>query len=396
MRLVVIAPYFPPDPTGSSVFAYQQALDLRSDGNEVLVVTNTPDPSAPEWRENPDETLRSAGVGLLRLRNIRINLGSMSWNYRLPLSLPGLLNPRFWKRLTAHSADGVIIHSTLFDLSIFALAWCALTRKRNVLVCHTAIWHDNPTVRRVMRIFGRYVLRPLCRLGKSRIVCVDKFTYENARELLGNGLDYSAIPVSVEISSVSGGSGDRVGAKYGITGSPVLLSLGHVIPLRNRVNLVNSLPLLRERFPALQVVIVGMVKDTTALELAERLGVRDSLLLTGAVEHSEVGDLLALADVELHDLNGLGLGITSVEAMAAGTPIVAWVDPDNYPGIDRSSLDRSGFINDGNPATIADTVERIVNDPSFKKDVIDWQHGIVDSVFSSRAVNDQYVRLLTD
>lgn len=396
MNLIVVAPFFPPDPTGSSVFAFQQSVHLAKLGHSVLVVTNDPDSVAPEWESDPDIDLLSHGVSVLRLKNFRINLGSLSWNYRLPVSLPGLLRPKFWARFRPFRADAVIIHSTLFDLSVFALAWSAIRRKPNVLVCHTALWHNHSLIRLLLGIFGRFVLRPLLQSASTQVVCVDKFTYENASRLFGKRVECSIIPISVDGKSVTNGNGNYVREKYGITGSPVLLSLGHVIPLRNRVNLVRSLPLLVQHFPEIKVVVVGMVMDQTAIDLAEELGVRKHLLFTGAVRHAEIADFLDLADVEAHDLNGLGLGITSVEAMSAGTPIVAWVDPDNYPTMNRQHLETSGFINDGEPSTISEAIVRIIEDDQFRKTTLEVQYSVVRDVFSAEAVNEQYMTLLQE
>jgi hypothetical protein len=47
MKILVFAPFFPPDPTGSSVFAGQQVQELVQRGNEVYVITNQPDQNAP-------------------------------------------------------------------------------------------------------------------------------------------------------------------------------------------------------------------------------------------------------------------------------------------------------------------------------------------------------------
>jgi glycosyltransferase involved in cell wall biosynthesis len=394
MNLLVFAPFFPPDPTGSSVFAYQQAIFLSNRGHSVLVLTNEPDSEAPTWASNPDQELHSHGIRTLRLRNWRLNLGSLSWNYRLPLSIRGMFQWSVWKHLRRHNADAVIIHSTLFDLSVAGLLWCLISRKKNVLVCHTALWHDRRSVRTLMFAFGFILLRPLCILARSEIVCVDKFTFQNAKKILGGKLSYSIVPVSVDIDSVSNGQGARVKEKYGINGSPVLLSLGHVIPLRNRINLVKSLPLLVDEFPDIEVVVVGMVKDNSALVLAEELGVTSHLKMVGAVPHSEIGDFLDLADVEAHDLNGLGLGITSVEAIAAGTVIVAWVDPDNYPTMRRNEALFTGFINDGEASTIAAAITRIVSDFEGRETARNFQRDVLREVFSAEAVNNQYLELL--
>ena len=395
MKLLVFAPYFPPDPTGSSLFAYQQSIDLKNKGHQILTITNERDKAAPAWATDPDQNLGTHDIDVIRLSCKRVSLGRLSWNYRLPVSVPGLFRRSVRHKLLEHNPDGVIIHSTLFDLSLFALLWSAIHKRRNILVCHTALWHDLVLVRWCMYLFGFFILRPLCVIAKTRIVCVDKFTFENAQKVLGKKRNTVIVPISVDISTLTGGDADFVSEKYRIQGTPIILSLGHVIPLRDRVNLIRSLPILIKGFPDIKIIIVGMVKDDTAFKLAQELGVASHIISTGAVSHKEIFDFLALAHIEMHDLNGLGLGITSLEAMASKTPIIAWIDPENYPALDRDAFPKTGFINSGDPKTISEMVIRIVEDDVFAQEVVCSQEAILKKVFSLDAIDSQYIALLT-
>ena len=144
----------------------------------------------------------------------------------------------------------------------------------------------------------------------------------------------------------------------------------------------------------MKVIVVGMVKDDSFIKLAEELGVREHFVLVGAVRHEEIKDYLAFADVETHDLDGLGLGITSVEAMDAGVPIVAWAVDDNYPQFSLRSYGPSGFIDDGKPETIADKIIQIISDESYRSTILDSQRRLVDEIYSCKSVTDQYLQLL--
>lgn len=393
MRILVFAPFFPPDPTGSSVFASDQCKELAQSGHDVLVVTNCQDPRAPRhmFNENIGDTPQ---YKIERIKAFRFSFGHVTWNYRLPLSTSGFLRPALLRRLKIFDADAVIVHSTLFDLSLWALLWCALKRKRTLLVSHTALWHDQKFVNFMMRLYGRTVVRLLVKLSKSQVVCVDKWTHENALKLFSKSSNTTTIPVSVNLGTMSGGDAQRVRFKHELGSGPIVLSLGHVVPLRDRINLVRSLPSLISKYPNLKVVIVGMVQDKRFLDLAESLGARDHLVLVGPVAHTEIKDYLAMADVETHDLDGRGLGITSVEAMDAGVPIVAWVDDNNYPGFSLRSYGQNGFIDDGEPETIARIVTEILGSQDVRRSIIYSQRLLISDIYDCRRVTNSYLDLI--
>jgi 1,2-diacylglycerol 3-alpha-glucosyltransferase len=137
-----------------------------------------------------------------------------------------------------------------------------------------------------------------------------------------------------------------------------------------------------------------MVKDGSFLRLADELGVRRHIHVVGQVDHEFIRHYLAVANVETHDLDGLGLGITSVEAMCGGLPVVAWVPRDNYPGIDLASYGTLGFVETGDPKEISSMIIRCVLDQTFVNEVRSSQDRLVREVFSPAAVTEKYLELL--
>lgn len=394
MKVLVFAPFFPPDPTGSSIFAGQQVRELIRLGHEVLVVTNEVDKNAPTSDDTDDIEARFAPQGVHRLRSIRVNLGKITWNYGIPVSILGFMQQSLQRKLKEFDPDFVIIHSTLFDLSLLALMWAAKNKKKVIIVGHTALWHDSQLVNSAMRLYGRLLLRRLINKADAHLVCVDKWTLDNAIGLFGTTSNTSTIPVSVELGTMNDGDAAKIRQRHSIGKGPIVLSLGHVVPLRDRINLTRALPLLVKEFPNVKILVVGMVKDNRFLELASQLGVLDHIVLVGPVPHNEIKDYLAAADVEIHDLDGRGLGITSVEAMDAGVPIVAWAIDNNYPQFSLRSYGDSGFIDDGSPETIASAIRRLVEDSEFRSSVVQSQRALVDDIYSVESVTRQYLELI--
>ena len=112
------------------------------------------------------------------------------------------------------------------------------------------------------------------------------------------------IPATLRVDRFSAGNGERVRQQLGLGELPIILSSGHVIPIRSRVPLIQALPRIVQQFPVVRVLVVGEVYYDEFQRLAEELGVADHVIVTGRVPHLEVPDYVAAATVESHDLDG--------------------------------------------------------------------------------------------
>jgi len=171
----------------------------------------------------------------------------------------------------------------------------------------------------------------------------------------------------------------------------VVLSLGHVIFVRDRIPLIEALPALLEKRPDVAVVVVGTVYDDRFARRAEELGVRHALVVTGGVPRDAIRDYLAIAAVETHDLQGYGLGTTSLEAMAAGVPVVAVVQPDNYPGVELRSGRNLVIVPPHEPRALADAILRLLDEPAWADDVARGEQQLIDAHFTLDRIVDEHV-----
>ncbi len=201
------------------------------------------------------------------------------------------------------------------------------------------------------------------------------------------------ISVVLRADEFRDGDGDQARAQFALGAGPIILSLGHVVPVRDRVALVRALPHVVERYPDVKVVIVGELYTSSFQRVAEDLGVAGSIITTGRVLHEAIPNLLAASAVEIHDLQGIGLGITTLEAMAAGVPVVAFVPDDNYPGLSMTTWPDLSLLADVEPTTIAAAVLRMLDDPDHRATVIAEQHRFIAALFSPEAIAAGYEEL---
>jgi len=174
----------------------------------------------------------------------------------------------------------------------------------------------------------------------------------------------------------------------------VILSFGHVIPIRSRKPLIRAIPSLIERIPDAVVVVVGQVYDTEFLRIAEELGVSDRVISVGRVPHAEVPDFLAASDLECHELDGHGIGITTFEVMAAGVPVVAAAPSDTFPGIDLGNWPALRLSGDPAPDALAKRIADVLDSTrDAVSEMVAQQRDFIEQNFSTDVVAQKYLDL---
>ncbi len=119
---------------------------------------------------------------------------------------------------------------------------------------------------------------------------------------------------------------DRAGLRgqLGVGGSPLLLSVGNLLPLKGHDLVIEALALLRCRGLDARLCIIGAGQLRTGLEaLRDRLGLRDQVRFLGALPQQQLVSWYAAADVLLLASEREGWPNVVLESMACGTPVVA-------------------------------------------------------------------------
>lgn len=102
---------------------------------------------------------------------------------------------------------------------------------------------------------------------------------------------------------------------------PVILSAGELSARKDFATLLRAFAMLRSRRPS-RLLIIGRGKQRERLlELADSLGIREDVDLTGFVQNPY--PFMAHADLFAFSSRWEGLGLVLVEALALGTPVVA-------------------------------------------------------------------------
>jgi glycosyltransferase involved in cell wall biosynthesis len=138
----------------------------------------------------------------------------------------------------------------------------------------------------------------------------------------------AVVPTPVDLSQYHDLEPDRIRTSLGLENAEILLYVGRLAVEKNIGFMLRAFEQIHQQRPRARLLLVGRGPDQEALELmAEKMGLQEHIIFTGAIPYEEVPHVAAAADLfvfsSLTDTQGLVL----TEAMAAGTPVVALEAP---------------------------------------------------------------------
>ncbi|MCZ7528826.1 MAG: glycosyltransferase family 4 protein [Acidimicrobiia bacterium] len=386
MRVALVNNFFPPRASGSAHLTEELASRLAARGTEVLVVTAA-------FGDAPAEEERD-GYRVVRLPSRTIPRTKLAFNFDVSLTASPRNLRRLFRLLDEFAPDVIHQHGQFFDLT-FMSSWYARRRRiPTVLSVHTRLEHPTRPFGVLLWLGDVTLVRAFVALSRPHVVVMDRPMHDYIRRRYAITEERLVpIPVGVEPTRFAEADGHAVRERLGLGERPILLSLGHVIPVRDRLALVESLPHLVEKRPDVAVVVVGTVYDDRFRRRAEELGVADRLVLTGGIPKDEVPEYLAAADVEAHDLQGYGLGTASLEVMAAGVPVVSVVDPANFPGVELRSWENLVIVPPDDPRALAEAFVRLLDDRALAARIGAGQQRLIERHFTLDVVTDLHAEL---
>lgn len=390
MRIAVVNNFFPPRVGGSSHLSHSLAVGYAEAGHEVVVITAAY-PGAPAYEE-------SEGIKIYRLPAVGMPKTRLSVSFDMAFATRPRLRRRIDRILGAFQPDVIHQHGQFFDLTWASGMWAKRNNVPVLLSVHTRLESPRRSYSTAFISLDRGLVWPILRQYRPTYVVMDtqmqryiKRRYAGAIGGLVN------IPVGVDVEKFRGGNPELVRRKHDLDAdAPLIVSIGHVIPLRDRLALVEALPAVREQVPNAKLIVVGGVYYDRFLTRAQELGVDDMVISTGAVPRHEVKDYLAAATVESHDLQGYGFGTASLEAMGAGVPVVAAVEGDNFletPLIDGENV---WLVKLHDTEDLAKKLVFVLQHPEQAREVGARGEQLVDEHFTMRSVIDKHLRTLED
>jgi glycosyltransferase involved in cell wall biosynthesis len=203
------------------------------------------------------------------------------------------------------------------------------------------------------------------------------------------------IPLAVDVARFENCNGQPVRMMYGLHKSqPVILSLGTISNYRNPTGLIRGLPDVLKEFPNSKLLLVGAVHTDQPIRLAKELGLQDSVLFAGKVDYGMIPSYLGACDVEGHDLeSGLGIGLASLEAMAAGKAVLSSAREDNFMNLELENWKNIVLVRPGNVKDISDALTQLLSERELREEIGKNARAFVKKHFTLDRVISTYAEL---
>jgi phosphatidylinositol alpha-1,6-mannosyltransferase len=332
-RTLVVTGHFPPEHGGVQTFTWEFVRRLPAD--RLVVV-------APAW---PGAAEFDAGLDFPVVRR---------HGYALFAGLPKLVAEH---RLTV----GWI--TALAPFGMYA-PWI---RRRAGLTRLVASTHGQE-IGWVRALPTRLALRRVSR-SLDAVTYLSEATLPELRAGIHSDTPLVQLAGGVQAEQFGQADGDRIRRRYSLGDGPVLISVSRLVRRKGQDTLLLAWRAVLERFPSAKLLIVG--DGPMRRRLAEQgRAFGDSVVLTGSVPADELAAHYAAADLFVlacrDDRRGLqteGLGLSTLEAAAAGLPVVV-----GRSGGSPASLleERTGLLVDPrDPAALAAAILRVLADPAW-------------------------------
>ncbi|MGA9097612.1 MAG: glycosyltransferase [Methanotrichaceae archaeon] len=118
---------------------------------------------------------------------------------------------------------------------------------------------------------------------------------------------------------------ENIRVELGLSGHPSAISIRHLRPVYDVGSFIRSMPLVLKEIPDAKFIIVGDGSDKEFLiKLAGSLGILNSVIFTGVINHEELPSYIASSDVYVStSISDGGIAVSTLEAMASGlAPVV--------------------------------------------------------------------------
>lgn len=306
LRILQVAPFFPPHVGGIESHVEGLSRKLAEAGHEVVVCTSRVPRSA-----------RSGRLDGVEVRRFRVPFS--------PLNNP-LMPSLVLELLRRGDFDVVHTHGHYQASSSAAVLSNVCRRRPMVLTCHGATLGYSGWKRWVERVFdgtaGRCTLR-----SADRIIALTPTQSELLRGLGAPAERIVVVPVWVGLPPPERDGGEAAfRAAHGLADGKVLLFVGRLLPVKGLNYLIEALPLTRTA-PVL-VVIGGEAPGypgtlESLVQQVKRLGLERRVLFLGRFEHEALADAYAAADLFVLPSLGEGLPVALLEAMAHGRCVLA-------------------------------------------------------------------------
>jgi glycosyltransferase involved in cell wall biosynthesis len=176
---------------------------------------------------------------------------------------------------------------------------------------------------------------------------------------------FSVIPTGTDLEPYLRANGKALRNEQGWKDETILISVGRLAPEKNWDTLLRAFAKAQAEHTNVRLVLIGDGNARPSLEaLAAELGVADRVTFTGSLPFEEVPRYLKAADLFAFASITETQGLVTIEAMAAGLPVVAVDGPGTRDIIEHG---KQGFLVENDPDALANGLNQLLTDSQKMK-----------------------------
>jgi glycosyltransferase involved in cell wall biosynthesis len=294
----------------------------------------------------------------------------------LPLPLPGDISaalpvsPFVDQLLPALKLDVIHTHHPIL-LGQTAARKAAELELPLVFTFHTQYWeytHYVPFPQETIQEFLKNAVHRWLRefMQKCQHIIIPS---ESMKEILvqNYGLQeaFTVIPTGINLEPYQCADWQSLRQEKGWQDETVLISVGRLAPEKNWDTLLQAFAKVYAEHSNLRLVLIGDGPAREALEsLASELGIAEHVTFTGALPFEEVPCYLKAANAFTFASVTETQGLVTIEAMAAGLPIVAVDGSGTRDNVDHG---QQGFLVENDVDALANGLRELLSDPQRMK-----------------------------
>ena len=171
----------------------------------------------------------------------------------------------------------------------------------------------------------------------------------------------TAISTGIDLAPFEAADGAALRTREGWGTDKVMISIGRMAPEKNFETLLDATALALQEHPDLRLVLIGDGPSKSSLhKQAERLGITERVQFTGKVPFDDIPAYLKAADLFGFASTTETQGLVTMEAMAAGLPVVAVAATGTEDVLEHEV---QGLMTENEPISLATGIVQVLDSP---------------------------------
>lgn len=174
---------------------------------------------------------------------------------------------------------------------------------------------------------------------------------------------YTVIPTGIDLQPYLATDGSELRGKQNWQADKVMVSVGRLAAEKNWETLLKAVASVYQQHPEMRLVLIGGgPKKDDLKKLTGKLGIAERVTFTGELPFKDVVLYLKAADLFGFASVTETQGLVTMEAMAAGLPVVA---VDGSGTRDIVDYGEQGFMTPNDPDALAASISRLLDSPEL-------------------------------